>query len=173
MTEPRARAFAAKVRYRTREVETVIAIPEGRDPFEVMEAARARLFPEVTAEQIAAQSRRADEIIARRSGEGVEATQGHPRSGDGVKPTSVEAYARLRAEGRLTTQHTLILSAWKPGVTYTRQELAKLTGLGINAICGRVAELIAMGAVQVSGKRACTVTGSNVEALAVAMRRAA
>jgi len=168
MTEPRARAFAAKVRYRTGEVETVIAIPEGRDPFEVMEAARARLFPEVTAEQVAAQSRRADEIMRR---EGVKATQ--PRSGEGVKETSIEAYGRLRAEGRLTTQHTLILSAWKPGVTYTRQELAKLTGLGINAICGRVNELVAMGAVQVSGKRACTVTGSNVEALAVAMRRAA
>jgi len=171
MTEPRARAFAAKVRYRTGEVETVISIPEGRDPFEVMEAARARLFPEVTAEQIAAQSRRADEIIARRGGEGVKATQ--TRSGDGVKPTSVEAYGRLRSEGRLTKQHTLILSAWKPGVTYTRQELVKLTGLGINAICGRVAELVGMGAVQVSGKRACTVTGSNVEALAVSMRRAA
>ncbi len=58
--------FACRVRYRNGDQEKVFEIPLGRDPFEVMERARAKLFPEVTAEQIAEQSRRADEIMGRK-----------------------------------------------------------------------------------------------------------
>jgi hypothetical protein len=40
--------FACRVRYRNDGLESVIEIPLGRDPFAVMERARAKVFPEVT-----------------------------------------------------------------------------------------------------------------------------
>jgi hypothetical protein len=58
--------FACRVRYRNGDQEKVFEIPLGRDPFEVMERARAKLFPEVTAEQIAANSARLEAILATR-----------------------------------------------------------------------------------------------------------
>lgn len=79
-----------------------------------------------------------------------------------VKTTSRLAFAVLKGD----TQTNVIFKALKKarkGVT--RQELAANTGLPINAVCGRVAELIADGKAQVltlrrgESGRLCEVVG--------------
>jgi len=51
-----------------------------------------------------------------------------------------------------------VLAAFDDG-GYTRQELAVRTGIAINAICGRVAELLDAGDLEEVGRKTCSVTG--------------
>lgn len=153
-------SYAARVRYTTGNTVKVFEVPEGQDPFEVMERARKHLFPDVTPEQVQEQNLRAAAILA-----GADVKAVRPLSG--VKETSLEAYSNLKASGRMSGQQLKVYALFDAGRDYTRQELAKESGLQINAICGRVAELLERGSIRVAGKRRCGVTGQVVEVLSV------
>lgn len=80
-----------------------------------------------------------------------------------VKDTSKSA---LRGVGsKLTAQQFKLLDVMRWGFTHTRKELARRAGLEINVVCGRVNELVNMQCIGVLGKRKCSITGKEVEAL--------
>jgi hypothetical protein len=89
----------------------------------------------------------------------------------GVRDTSMAAYQALKGSGKLGAQQLQVLAAFgdDPKRTFTRQELARATGLGINAVCGRVNELMKepFAVLCERGKKQCAVTGNSVNALAL------
>lgn len=102
------------------------------------------------------------------NGAGVAVSPGAGPAYSGVRETSRDAYAKHRASGKLGRQHEVVLAALRGRARdMTRQELARETGLGINAVCGRVNELMdePFCLVEVHRRRACDVTGESVEAL--------
>lgn len=86
-----------------------------------------------------------------------------------VASTSLRAYDALKA-GKLGSQQQRVLAHMleRCDRDFTRQELVQSTGLAINAMCGRVKELLDAGLLEVAGTRTCTVTGNTVEALRLA-----
>lgn len=137
----------------------VIEFDEAKtDPFQVCNAVRDRMFP------------------AGESAGGVERGTAFarpvvcpPPAATGVRDTSKAAYSGLRYSGALTVQQKLVLTTITFGSQHdwTRQELARATGLGINAICGRVNELLhdPFRCLVECGRRRCGVTGENVNVL--------
>jgi hypothetical protein len=79
-----------------------------------------------------------------------------------VTLTSRMAYNEVQSTGKDTTQAADILSHVLPGYDYSRQELKRLTGLEINAICGRVNELLKAGKLEEGEMRKCNVTGRSI-----------
>lgn len=59
-----------------------------------------------------------------------------------VAETSVRSYRTHWREGKATGQQLIIIQAMQRGIAYSRRDLARLTGLEINAVCGRVAEML-------------------------------
>lgn len=82
----------------------------------------------------------------------------------GVRGTSLEAYRKLKASGKISRQQASVLHAMG-AQQLTRQELAAKSGLAINAVCGRVHELLELGVLEELDKRTCTVTGERVHEL--------
>lgn len=86
--------------------------------------------------------------------------------------TSQKAYNDLVASGKANTQRAKILAAMLDSkrtamMSYTRQELVRDTGIPINAVCGRVKELLDAGTIKVAFDSYCEVTGREVECLKV------
>ena len=83
--------------------------------------------------------------------------------------TSQTAYKKLQDSGKGGTQRALVLAQvikQNEFLGVTRMELARDTGLGINAICGRVKELIDAELIHVgTNTGACSVTKNKVELL--------
>ena len=84
-----------------------------------------------------------------------------------VKPTSWQAYQDILRGGVANTQAEQVLQVinWHEGLT--RAEVAKVTDMRINSVCGRVNELLSSEVIYVSGTRKCSVTGRVVEELKV------
>lgn len=103
-----------------------------------------------------------------------ERTTGAPGSASSpqVRNTSLEAYRALRSSGALSAQQVVIIDHFiaRPGLRTTRQELARQLEIGINAICGRVSELMeADPPILIErGRKRCGVTGRDVNALELA-----
>lgn len=80
----------------------------------------------------------------------------------GVRDTSKRAYKTLEWSGELTKQQAQILKALvESGASdMTRQELARASGVPINAVCGRVHELMngPFAVLEEAPARACLVT---------------
>lgn len=77
-----------------------------------------------------------------------------------VAYTSTKMYAKLKSEGIIGNQHTIIIrclngASW----TLTRREISKITGIEPGAVAGRVNELIKTGKLTERGKRICKITG--------------
>jgi predicted transcriptional regulator len=84
-----------------------------------------------------------------------------------VRDTSREAYAVSKPEfGR--QQQEIMNYVRHSTATYTRSELALALDLAINAVCGRVNELIKLGALVELDRRKCKVTGRSAYALRAA-----
>lgn len=80
-----------------------------------------------------------------------------------VRETSHKALDSLMKSGELYTNTYLILKTlkrFKRGLT--RREIEEKTGLRINQVTGRVAELLERKSVQEVGMRRCRVTGNQV-----------
>ncbi|MDE2104338.1 MAG: hypothetical protein KGL39_44280 [Patescibacteria group bacterium] len=87
----------------------------------------------------------------------------------GVRKTSVDAYAKARAAGKLTTQQTVIADWLQKQIgDATRQEIARGTGLGINAVAGRCRELLDAGVLLETKQRKCKVTSETAFGLRLA-----
>ena len=76
-----------------------------------------------------------------------------------IRDTSMLAFIGINDSGVASTQRGLIYLAIKTGAGMTRQEICRTTGLAINAVCGRVNELVNGGAVIESERRKCRITG--------------
>lgn len=83
-----------------------------------------------------------------------------------VRDTSIAAY-HGEAHG-LGLQQQAVLDFVVNGNSrnWTRCEIATTTGIRINAVCGRVHELVKAGLLKENEKRACEITGRVVHALA-------
>lgn len=80
-----------------------------------------------------------------------------------VADTSIEIYKRLTAEGKVSHMQARILSKMEEGKDYTRNELVCMTLLPINAVTGRVNELVhELSLLEEGEKRKCSVTGNKV-----------
>ena len=55
-----------------------------------------------------------------------------------VRSSSKEAYIQIKEEGHLSRQENTIVDSLKPNFDYSLQEIAKKTGISINAVSGRV-----------------------------------
>lgn len=83
-----------------------------------------------------------------------------------MKDTSLDAYIGLNKSGKAVTQRAKIykyLKGRKRGMT--RQEISIATGIAINAVCGRVNELIKANVISELDRRACGITGSQAHTL--------
>lgn len=81
-----------------------------------------------------------------------------------TKPTSIKALRELIQSGVALTQAQQVQYALS-GEALTRSEISTATGISINAVCGRVAELQSSGRVKVGQTRTCRMTGKTVETL--------
>lgn len=79
-----------------------------------------------------------------------------------VAETSYASYRELLHSGTLAGQQFTIINAMREGQTYSRRDLVKLTGLEINAVCGRVNELVKCGALVEMPKRKDASTGNMI-----------
>jgi len=81
---------------------------------------------------------------------------------------TIEAYWELKVKGKGETQKEFVFQTIRFHKDITRQEIANVTGFGINAVCGRVSELMKAGRVsEESSIRKCRVTGRSVHSLLV------
>lgn len=85
-----------------------------------------------------------------------------------MKQTSIDSYLVLRGKGTDLNQKGIIVSRLRRCfVPLTRTEISDKTGLTINAVCGRVNELINDGWLAELPRRKCTITGSEAYPLKV------
>lgn len=82
-----------------------------------------------------------------------------------VTETSLEAYRTLPLHNRMTTA-SRIMRAVETGCI-TRRQIEARTGIPINAVCGRVNELIAAGRLDRGPEVKDEVTGRTVETLRI------
>lgn len=84
-----------------------------------------------------------------------------------VKETSLSALIDLIESGGKLRQEEKVIAVFlnHTGPVFSRQELAHYSGLAINAICGRVATLVADGYLAVGGTKICSITQRPVEGL--------
>jgi len=76
-----------------------------------------------------------------------------------VRDTSHEAYEYVRKRGITGAQSVRLGQVLYSRPLLTRQELSRASGVAINAVCGRVNELIKAHFIQECGKRPCRITG--------------
>ncbi len=76
-----------------------------------------------------------------------------------ARTTSIKALHELQASGKGGIQRARILRALLQRKDMTRREIQRATGIDINAVCGRVRELIDVGAARETEARRCRVTG--------------
>lgn len=86
-----------------------------------------------------------------------------------VKSTSWQAYQEVLRGGVAIKQSEQVLQAisYYPQDGVSRAQLARALGLSINAVCGRVNELLKAEVIYVAGTGKCPVTGRTVELLKV------
>jgi len=82
-----------------------------------------------------------------------------------VRDTSREAYAGINKDGTARTQRGRVLIFIRLEPYVSRAEIANYMGIGINAACGRVKELLDSGLIIEDGRKQCRVTGHTAYAL--------
>ena len=88
-----------------------------------------------------------------------------------VAETSLMAYEEHIASGKVGAQAQSIINSMRTEQDYSRRELARLTGLELSSICGRVNELVAIGKLEECDKRRCAVTGKTIKPIKLAEAR--
>lgn len=64
-----------------------------------------------------------------------------------VADTSVEAYAKYCASNKVSPAQRIVLHVLAYDGPQTRQDIAKLSGMSLSSVCGRVRELVLAGAI--------------------------
>lgn len=86
-----------------------------------------------------------------------------------IRDTSLMAYQTARiTEGQ---RKVLDFMLKHPRVDFTRNELAQLSGLPIQSVCGRVNELIAVGLLEERVRRGCRFSGKQAHPLRLTPRQ--
>lgn len=87
----------------------------------------------------------------------------------------MSAYRVLGWSGAMADQQKVVLNLWRapgrnPATLWTRAEIERETGLKINAVCGRVNELVKepFALLVERGKKECSVTRNEVNAIGLA-----
>ena len=71
-----------------------------------------------------------------------------------LRQTSLDAHNIIQGDGTATNQRMRILEfVRKYAYGLTRNEISGLLGIRINAVCGRVRELIKLGSLREDGKK--------------------
>lgn len=150
----------------------LVKFPEGADPFAILEHLfKTHPWPKGRGAQ---ESKTPPPAAASQARPPLRASQADPsRGAGGVRDTSRAAYRALEWSGRLAEQQRAVVDFFlaNEGRDFTRRELEKALGIDINAICGRVHELLTPPfeiLVETAQKRRCSVTGSTVTALELA-----
>ena len=84
-----------------------------------------------------------------------------------IKETSFFAYQDLKQSGKVLSQKLKVFFYIKDNPNVSRNQIAKALNIGINAVCGRVNELLEKGHIEVAEISPCPITGKNVEKLRV------
>ena len=72
-------------------------------------------------------------------------------------PTSLDAY---HSDCDWSRKEKQVMAAFtSPDVTYTRQQLARVIGMSLCGVCGRVRSLLDKSALAVRGEAKCRTTG--------------
>jgi predicted transcriptional regulator len=79
-----------------------------------------------------------------------------------VANTSIEAYDAHKAAGKVGAQANMILGIMNSSQNYSRREIARLAGIELSSVCGRVNELLEVGLLVEDPKRKCSVTGKTI-----------
>lgn len=138
---------APRAAYQVGGERSVIDFPVGADPFAILAQVEARLFPDKKLSDNAPRKAQtvskapADANPQPRPSQAKEAALPRPA---GVRDTSMRAYRSLERSGKLSRQQCDVLEAMAASgrADMTRQELSEASGIPINAVCGRVHELL-------------------------------
>lgn len=88
-----------------------------------------------------------------------------------ARNTSVDSYIDHERSGELGRQQMKLLAAMRRGRDYSRTELARITRVRINAVSGRVKELLDKGRLCEAPVRECKVTGRTIHPVFVVQKR--
>jgi hypothetical protein len=86
-----------------------------------------------------------------------------------VRDTSLDAYHGIDLTRGQAKVVAFLLS--HPARDFTRGELSHLSAIPINAICGRVNELIAAGTIEERVRRACAFSGKQCHPVRLAPKQ--
>lgn len=140
-----------------------LQFPENADPFQIMEKIEKQFGFNAPVAQSVERSLRKAEVVG-------SIPAGGSKPG-GVRDTSMAAYRKAQASGKLTAQQHKVFSLFMqhPERTFTRSEAAEALKMRINALTGRINELITppFDVLEECGKRRCRVTGETVNELRV------
>jgi hypothetical protein len=89
-----------------------------------------------------------------------------------VKDTSLDAYYDLKQLGQIQPQQFQIINVMRPGKTYTRRMLARLSKLETSTASARINSMLDTH-IAVVGTMKDPLTGKTVEALALIDKKAA
>ena len=72
-----------------------------------------------------------------------------------IAQTSLMAYQTIQSDATAEKQSAVIFSLFSENSdkSYTRNEVSRLTNIPINAVCGRISELLAQNLLVLGGKK--------------------
>lgn len=73
--------------------------------------------------------------------------------------TSLDAY-RSHSVRALSAGQRRVMDVIRPGLDFTRSEIAHASGMSLQSVCGRVNELVAAGRLEHGPRRICSRTGN-------------
>ena len=76
-----------------------------------------------------------------------------------MSDTSLDAY-RSHSVAALTAGQRRVLDSIRPGLDFTRAEIAHASGMALCSVCGRVNELVAAGVLEHGPRRMCSITSN-------------
>lgn len=79
--------------------------------------------------------------------------------------TSIEAFYGTPVLSLQDREKQVMAAFTSPDVTYTRQQLARVIGMPLHGVCGRVRSLLDKSALAVRGEVKCNTTGKYRELL--------
>ena len=75
-----------------------------------------------------------------------------------VRDTSIDAYHKLKQDGKRIPQWMCVIHTLRRGEGLTRGEIAQLSGMRLSSVCGRVNELIQENVLADGARRKCQIT---------------
>lgn len=81
-----------------------------------------------------------------------------------VSTTSISAYRQHKANG-YAGQHGIILAVMRPGMLYSRRQIATATRLETSTVAARINEMVVQGLIEVCGVLRDPVTNVTVQAV--------